>query len=334
MFYFIADFGWFNLLSKLYLLSDNIYSNMTSNDLLLLGGDNFYPYGLEHDNDNKLKLFGEIFNKHQNNIYGVLGNHDYYGNINFQMKNNDYFKIPYNYYKINQNNIDVYMIDTTILNPFYYTRVNEVLNNLNKYKYEKIKDNDYIDFDTKKKLILKEVFDIRREMLEWLNAKMKISNMENNKIIVVGHYPIYSNGHYILNNDNNMCFKHLLPLFIKYGVSAYVSGHDHSNQHFEFDYKFLMDLYNSMKLDELDDIDFIKNNMENLKYNPKYKLNNFICGTAIEKYNSKYYNNNTDIAKYNNVDNNCYMTFKKSINNIIFSFINSETNKLEYKYIV
>ena len=51
-------------------------------------------------------------------------------------------------------------------------------------------------------------------------------------IIVVGHYPVFSNGHQHPGHDGGAAMRKLiLPMLIKYGVDAYISGHDHTLQH-------------------------------------------------------------------------------------------------------
>ncbi|EFN52556.1 hypothetical protein CHLNCDRAFT_138537 [Chlorella variabilis] len=46
--------------------------------------------------------------------------------------------------------------------------------------------------------------------------------------LAVGHHPTYSNGHH---GNNSEVIAHLQPLFTKYGVQAYLCGHDHNLEH-------------------------------------------------------------------------------------------------------
>lgn len=85
MLYFIADFGSFDKedQSPMSRLQRKLKYLMREDDTLILGGDNFYPKGIQscHDLDTLVEFFHEIPCK----IYGVLGNHDYYGFIQPQV---------------------------------------------------------------------------------------------------------------------------------------------------------------------------------------------------------------------------------------------------------
>ncbi len=45
---------------------------------------------------------------------------------------------------------------------------------------------------------------------------------------MVGHHPIYGSGRY---PDNPYLIETVVPLLERYGVQAYISGHDHNLQH-------------------------------------------------------------------------------------------------------
>ncbi|MGB3207112.1 MAG: metallophosphoesterase [Crinalium sp.] len=59
--------------------------------------------------------------------------------------------------------------------------------------------------------------------LPWLETALSKSNAPWK--VVFGHNPLYSSGHYGVNQD---LISKLTPLFKKYGVQLYINGHDHS----------------------------------------------------------------------------------------------------------
>ena len=55
-------------------------------DFVISTGDNFYPDGIEHAIDNKIKtLWSDIYNVTTRTWYSVLGNHDYLKNATAQL---------------------------------------------------------------------------------------------------------------------------------------------------------------------------------------------------------------------------------------------------------
>ena len=94
MVYFIADFGDFTN-KKLALLTQLIRQNINNTDLLLLGGDNIYPCGINtYNKKEKEKLFNIIFTNLKEQSYAVLGNHDYMSNVKNMINNSNIFKMP------------------------------------------------------------------------------------------------------------------------------------------------------------------------------------------------------------------------------------------------
>ena len=59
--------------------------------------------------------------------------------------------------------------------------------------------------------------------LPWLETALSKSNAPWK--VVFGHNPLYSSGHYGVNQD---LISKLTPLFKKYGVQLYINGHEHS----------------------------------------------------------------------------------------------------------
>ena len=195
--YFIGDIGSYNLATKS--IFDNINKNISEEDKVVILGDNFYPNGVENLEDEKFKQFEQL------NIpvetFSILGNHDYLGNIEAQLKY-DKWNMENNYFKKTIGNLDLFFIDTSVIIPEY--------SNLN--------------YNIVKSKLKNEPLEYSSIMLKWLEKELDKSN---NKKIVVGHYPLVSYGLYGLNK---MLFEKLFKIFKKYSVSYYISGHDHNLQ--------------------------------------------------------------------------------------------------------
>ncbi len=198
---------------KIYLLGDTgDYSNEfkkiineikkdKSQKIFIFLGDNFYPNGVNSINDIKWKDFENLNTNCQ--IYSILGNHDYLGNVKSQIEyNKNNWSMPYFYYKKTFKFIDLFFIDTSILLPEF--------SNLN--------------YNIVKSKTLKEPLELSKEMIDWLKDELKKSS---NLKMVIGHYPILSYGIY---GVNKRLFKILYPIFKEYKVKYYISGHDHNLQ--------------------------------------------------------------------------------------------------------
>lgn len=380
MIYFIGDFGYFGcdenehkLIKHISKIKENMKNNTNSNNhidnenmnngknILLLGGDNFYPYGIEHEKDIKLNLFGKYFNfMKKNQIYGVLGNHDYGGCINYQL-NNKFFNCEKNFYIINKGNIDIYMIDTTVIDYITHTHLSKVYENIfpeehesfhklhqyriqHDYSYNSI--NEWTKF---KKKMLYDLFNNRNRVLHELDASLKKSYDNKKTIILVGHYPLQSYGSYYINNGQNITFKHLVPLILKYNINYYICGHDHNNQHLHYSYDDLENIQTIIQFKlTMDDNEFINktmneymktkiertNNTINNTNNLKKELHTFICGSFVETYYG-YYSNMLEIyrslEKHHAVNfdstRNAYLKITPSKKSILISFIDAKTNK-------
>jgi predicted MPP superfamily phosphohydrolase len=70
----------------------------------------------------------------------------------------------------------------------------------------------------------------RRAGLAWLEREL--ASKRTPFTIVAGHHPIYSDGPH---QDTPELVQQLGPLLEKYGVHAYICGHDHDLQHMELD---------------------------------------------------------------------------------------------------
>jgi hypothetical protein len=144
--------------------------------------------------------------------YGVLGNHDYHGNIDAQVDRSStsgetMWYMADNYYYIDYKVyggaiLTIVYIDTCLLDPY-------------------VKDTENILTDPN-------WVDDRMKHLEWIEQTLLDASTRSNWVLVAGHYPIYSIGEH---GDDQFLIDDLLPLLLKYKVHAYLAGHDHSHQH-------------------------------------------------------------------------------------------------------
>ena len=209
MIYLLGDIGQYN--QELKKLVKKMKKNLKPKDTIILLGDNFYPMGVTSVTDTKWKHYKQMFN-FDNKVYSILGNHDYQLNpkaqIDFKYKN---YQMKNWFYKKKIENIDFFFIDTTSLitlgyaPPSHWGHVTEKL-------IEEIHNKPFEE--------------IRNEQLDWLKKNLKNSKLPK---IVLGHYPIITYGsHY---GECDELYKLLFPIFKKYNVLAYFSGHDHNIQH-------------------------------------------------------------------------------------------------------
>jgi acid phosphatase len=66
---------------------------------------------------------------------------------------------------------------------------------------------------------------LRNAHLLWIDSVLASAREE--WIIVVGHHPVYSHGLY---GNTMVLVKYLAPILEKYGVNAYLNGHEHDLQ--------------------------------------------------------------------------------------------------------
>ncbi|EER18495.1 tartrate-resistant acid phosphatase type, putative [Perkinsus marinus ATCC 50983] len=68
----------------------------------------------------------------------------------------------------------------------------------------------------------------QRSALEWIENALSKHDGVADFILVVGHYPIWSLAEH---GPTYRLSRLLMPIFTKYRVTAYLSGHDHVHQH-------------------------------------------------------------------------------------------------------
>ena len=257
--YILGDIGYYgNNLRKV--ISNFKYDSMLGNDEVVLLGDNFYPDGLQSKFDNQWNKYELAFQDvPYQNIYSVMGNHDYYGNPFFQI-NSKYMANNHLYFKKDFQDMDLYFIDTVLLYKNHVGITDDIIKDL---------------FNTSHRVL-------KEQQLEWLDYNLENSKLNNRKTIVFGHYPIVSNGLYA--NDLDPLYDTLMPLFSKYKVDVYISGHEHNIQYIEKkvnDYKFRQIIIGSSSEYRSNEYRIItKNDMydnEDNYYLQLYKRNNLIC---------------------------------------------------------
>lgn len=270
-----GDIGYYN--ERLYKMINISKSIMNNNDKIILLGDNFYYDGVEDIYDPLWNTYEYFFkNISKNNIYSVIGNHDYHKNPRSQI-NNIYWNTPSFYYKLElDNSADLFFIDTVQLYKEHC--------NITTSKIERVHNKD--------------INIIENEQIEWLNWELMKSY--HKKKIIFGHYPIVSNGFYEKLMDP--FYNVLLPILIRYNVSAYVSGHEHNIQYVN----------------------------KKIEY---YNLNQFIIGSSSENRVNEY--RNTNISHNDMFDNNSNYILIIYLNNdkIVFDFMN-ENKTITYKYTI
>ena len=211
--YFLGDIGMYN--DNLKELLINIKSKINNEDIMVLLGDNFYDCGVESKNDKKWDKFLEFFT-FNNTIYSILGNHDYQSNpiAQIQYKKNNWTMPNFYYYLGFNNDTQIWFLDTCQLVTMGYCE-----------------EDNYHGHVTKNKLKrkLNENFEnLKKTQLKWLDESLKNSPCKNK--IVVGHYPIITNG-YHKGKDTDDLYELLIPIFKKYKIMLYISGHDHNSQY-------------------------------------------------------------------------------------------------------
>lgn len=71
---------------------------------------------------------------------------------------------------------------------------------------------------------------LQAKALSFVEGKLKKSSAEY--LLVAGHYPVFSA---CSNGNTKVLIEKLDPLLKKYGVTAYISGHDHCQFHYNYE---------------------------------------------------------------------------------------------------
>jgi predicted MPP superfamily phosphohydrolase len=306
--YLLGDIGFYN--NNLKMCVNNIKNGLNSHDAIVLLGDNFYPNGLYTKNDIKISNFNEIFKNVKQPIYSILGNHDYLLYPQAQINHTNWIMDDF-YFKKSYSNIDLYFIDTT---QFFISDL------VSKKQIENVHN--------------KSIENLIYNQLYWLESELK-KNIHKPKIII-GHYPILTNGFYFGKMDN--LYDLLIHLFKRYKIKAYISGHEHNvqfiNQQFN-NYIFKQIIIGSSSENRTDPItNHIPNNIcsKNMDINMDINMNMNMNMNMDINMNMNM-DINMDINMYDNSDI-FYGKLSISNSNIIkFEYIN-KYKKSKYEYIL
>ncbi|CAI5999607.1 unnamed protein product [Closterium sp. NIES-64] len=191
-------------------------------------GDNFYDEGLTDVNDDEFaRSFTNIYTHRTLQVpwYAVLGNHDYYGNVLAQLHpalaNRDPRWVCRRSMALSLplcpsasvdcvDLVDLFLYDTTPLVPAY--------------RHKKGRRVDWRGLNSAN-WTLQEAAQLQ-ELEGWLG------NSRARWKVVVGHHPVFSYGHH---GDQQEMIDRVKPLLERYGVDAYLNGHDHDMQHVKRD---------------------------------------------------------------------------------------------------
>lgn len=169
-------------------------------------GDNFYPEGITDENwMEKMKQFISLPWPYP--VMSVLGNHDYMGDIRFQLGMMPKlfplkWRMPGRFFYHCVGTYCFIGIDTVLLAPM---------------------ESQACGLPAPSE----EEDRARQEHLLWLESILRAMSKDY-ECIVFGHYPIFSCG--VTHGNTPELMETVLPLLLKHNVRLYLSGHDHNLQ--------------------------------------------------------------------------------------------------------
>ncbi len=187
------------------------YNEIFGAKFVMSEGDNFYCCGVASVDDPQwMSSFENVYANQSLQIdwYAVLGNHDYLGNAQAEVdytKKSRRWNMPSRYYTVRK---PIGKKDTTLFvfldtNPW----IEKYLSESENYDHVQRAWGD-------------------RELV-WLDSVL--SHSTDRWKIVTGHHPLYSTG--TEHGNQTELIEKLKPLFDKYHVDAYFSGHEHDLQY-------------------------------------------------------------------------------------------------------
>tara|TARA_B100000886_G_scaffold23096_2_gene14619 strand:- start:6243 stop:7160 length:918 start_codon:yes stop_codon:yes gene_type:complete len=295
--FILGDIGFLN--RNLLNTVNHIGSQMTMNDKIVIMGDNFYPIGVKNINDNQWDNYDSIFkNINKNNIYSILGNHDYLQNPASQINNNKWIMDDF-YYKKEFDNIDLYFLDTSQFNI-----------------------HTWVPKDKTEKVHNLKIEQLIKNQIDWLDREMS-KNREKKKL-VFGHYPIVTNGVYKYSVKDME--KYFYDIFKKHNVNVYISGHEHNIQYLRRLFNTNKNQFNILeKIFNFSKFQLYKNNSIENKYDILHQI---IVGSSSEFRKEENYLNNYDMFDDNDI---FYGKIVVMSNYLILQYFNIH-NQLKYEY--
>ena len=181
-----------------------------SADFIVATGDNFYPSGVQSTQDyHWISSFETIYTAQSlyEEWYPVLGNHDYGSNPDAQIAYSQIssrWKMPSRYYAKNFT-----LKDTNASVLMLFIDTDPIEKEMRVTPYDGVK---YVQGAVAKQK-------------QWIEEQLAQSKAQWK--IVVGHHPIYTGGWRKGSKDVLNMKQFLEPIFEKYGVNLYLSGHEH-----------------------------------------------------------------------------------------------------------
>eukprot|EP01047_Picozoa_sp_COSAG01_P006409 COSAG01_NODE_231_length_21019_cov_104.980501_18_plen_321_part_00 len=196
---------------------------------VMLLGDNFYGSGIHGDDTSCRfkKTFEDVYSAASLKdipFYAIAGNHDHGGNVSAQIAytaDQTRWKYPDWFYSFNKSfvdpatsktvTVDFFMIDTVIAG---------ALDN-REYGPELQEEHSHLKY-------LPEAAPSAAEQWAWLEKRLAASTADY--VWVGGHHPVWSGCEH--GPTLGLVLK-LKPMLEKYGVSGYMCGHDHCEEHID-----------------------------------------------------------------------------------------------------
>lgn len=190
-----AAFGdWGYESTSFFEVAELLHRNFAERDFTLLLGDNFYCCGVKDVNDSQFDIFTRYLSSQTSAPYHpVLGNHDYYGNVDAQV---------------------------------LYSNINPLWDMPHKF-YMRV----YESQGVKICMFMIDTVNLTNSQVDWLGESLSSPRCSGSSTwrIVSGHYPIWSAGGY---NDSSELINRLLPILHTGNAHMYLCGHEHLHEIF------------------------------------------------------------------------------------------------------